>query len=126
MPTDKGGSRTLIAVRVTALVPLLWFLLVGAIGKATKEADWVPIEAWVWPLMAAPVVLTVFYVQHRGSQGSGLAPDDVPSACRIAAWLFLIVNCAAIIYSWVAVIPAALSAGILLDGLLKNRRKEAK
>ncbi|MET8677866.1 hypothetical protein ABZW18_09800 [Streptomyces sp. NPDC004647] len=122
MSSGSDESKALLAVRVTALAPLLWFFLVGgALRKAVGE-DWVPVEVYIWPVMIAPVVLTAVYVKYR--RVIQCAPN-VRSLFRVAAGLYIIVNGAMVLYSWIAAIPAALCVGILLDGLINKPGKEA-
>lgn len=125
MSSGNGGSRALLAVRVTTLVPVVWFFLAAAIGKVAGK-DWVPVEAYIWPVMIGAVVLAVVYVAYRRHIKS--AAENVPDVrwlFRIAAGLFIVVNCALILYSWIVVIPAALCLVTLLDSLINRPAKEA-
>ncbi|GAA0456713.1 hypothetical protein [Streptomyces olivaceiscleroticus] len=127
MPSGKGEIRALIAVRVIALAPLLWFLLAGgAVGKIVGK-DWLPREAFVWPLMIAPVLMAAVYVLYRRDiQCAAEKVPDVRWLYRIAAGLFIIANGPLVIfYTWVAVIPVALCVVLLLDGLIKRSAKPA-
>ncbi|MEU6119221.1 hypothetical protein ABZ840_32360 [Streptomyces sp. NPDC047117] len=123
MSSGNGESRGLLAVRVIALVPLLWFLLAGLIGKFAGR-DWVPIEAWAWPLMIAPVALTVVFVVFRRIIQNPEHLGSLPTMFKVAAGLLLVANGALIIYSWVAAVPAVLSVAILLGGLIKRPVEE--
>ncbi|MGW7246049.1 hypothetical protein [Streptomyces decoyicus] len=125
MPSEIGASRALLAVRVITLAPLLWFLLGGgAIGEIAGK-DWMPVEAFAWPVMIAPIVLTVAYVTYRRDIQRSAAVPDVRWLYRIAAGLFIVANGAMILYSWIVVIPAALCVAILLDVLINKPAKEA-
>ncbi|MEJ8649428.1 hypothetical protein WKI65_15340 [Streptomyces sp. MS1.AVA.3] len=126
MSSGKVESRALLAVRVIALVPVLWFFLAGAIGKIAGK-DWVPVEAYFWPLMFAPVAFIVAYAKYRRDiqRGAGNAPD-VRWLYRFAAGLFIFANALlAVFYSWIASIVAALCLVILLDSLINRLDKEA-
>ncbi|WP_244419751.1 hypothetical protein [Streptomyces hygroscopicus] len=122
MSSGSNESKALLAVRVTALVPLLWLFLVGGALRKAVGKDWVPVEVYIWPVMIAPVVLTAAYVKYR--RVIQCAPK-VLSLFRVAAGLFIIVNGAMVLYSWIAVIPAALCVGILLDSLINRSAEEA-
>ncbi|MFC6062184.1 hypothetical protein [Streptomyces ochraceiscleroticus] len=123
MSSGNGESRGLFAVRVIVLVPLLWFLLAGLIGKFAGR-DWVPIEAWAWPMMIAPFALTVVFVMFRRIIQDPEHVGSLPTMSKVAAGLLLVANGALIIYSWVAVVPAVLCLAILLSGLIKKPAKE--
>lgn len=127
MASGNDESRAaLLAVRVTALSPVLWFLLAGAIGKSAGK-DWVPIEAYFWPLMIFPVVFVVAYAKYRQSiqRGAGDGPD-ARWLYRFAAGLFIFANVLlSIFYSWIAAIVAALCLVVLLDSLINRTAKEA-
>ncbi|MGI5468447.1 hypothetical protein [Streptomyces sp. CA-132043] len=123
MSSGNGEARGLLAVRVIVLVPLLWFLLAGLIGKFAGR-DWVPIEAWAWPLMIAPVALTVVFVMFQRIIRNPEHVGALPTMFKVAAGLLLVANGGLIIYSWVAAVPAVLSVAILLGGLIKRPVEE--
>ncbi|MGW2324295.1 hypothetical protein ACWC5C_00860 [Streptomyces sp. NPDC001700] len=124
MSSGNGESKGLLAVRVTVLVPMLWFLLVGLVGKFAGR-DWVPIEAWAWPMMTAPVVLTVVFVKFRRTIQNPEHVGHLPTLFKVAAGMISAMNFVLIIYSWVAVVPAVLCLAILLGGLIKRPVEEA-
>ncbi|WP_443327323.1 hypothetical protein [Streptomyces sp. 8N706] len=121
MSSGNGQSKALLALRVIVLVPVLWFFLGGgAIGKIAGK-DWMPMEAFFWPLMIAPVALTAAYVGYRQCIRRPRSIPDVRWMYRFAAGMFIFANGALVIfYSWIAVIPAVLSLGILLDSLINR------
>ena len=126
MSSGKVESRALLSVRVIALVPVIWFFLAAAIGEIAGK-DWVPIEAYFWPLMIAPVAFIVAYAKYRRDiqRGAENIPD-VRWLYRFAAGLFIFANVLlAIFYSWIASIAAALCLVILLDSLINRLAKEA-
>ncbi|MFI1156938.1 hypothetical protein [Streptomyces sioyaensis] len=125
MSSGTAESRALLAVRVITLAPLLWFLLGGGAIAKIAGKDWMPIEAFAWPVMVAPVALTLVYLKYRRDIQVSENVPNVRWLVRIAAGLFIVANGALILYSWSVVIPAALCVAILLDGLINGSAKEA-
>ena len=127
MSSNEGESRSLLAVRVTTLVPVCWFFLAGAIAKVAGN-DWAPMEVYFWPLMIGAVAFSVAYVTYRRDVQRGA--DNIPDVrwlYRFAAGIFAFANILlAIFYSWIAAILAVLCAAILLDSLVNRVAKETQ
>lgn len=125
MPSGNRESKALLAVRVTTLVPVLWFFLAGAIAKAVGP-DWIPAEAYFWPMMLGVVALTAVYAAYRRDVQDAEGIAHVRFLYRFAAGMFIILNGVAFFfYSWIAAIPVVLCLVILLDSLLNKPVKAA-